>query len=262
MYHFEKKLNIITIKTAFTVILNLMAFMTVSAQNVVMEHAVMDSLLQVVAGEREERMEAVSVRSNLLEWGGYVPQYGMCPMPNVGMEIYPAHGHFTYGFSLDCPWWRKTGEHRSFQMRNYTFESRYYTARNTGGVDGYKGLNVSAYVNNAIYQIGLNEKKGYKGEGYGAGFGAGYVLPLNKRGNWRLDMGAKFGFFVTRYDKYRYGSPAGTIEDGNYYYDYLGKPSDFEKRQYRFTWFGPTRVEVSIVYGLFYRDVKKKGGGR
>ena len=42
--------------------------------------------------------------------------------------------------------------------------------------------------------------------------------------------------------------------DDLYYYKYYGDPSLFKERQYRFTWFGPTRVGITL-----YRRNRKKG---
>jgi hypothetical protein len=36
-------------------------------------------------------------------------------------------------------------------------------------------------------------------------------------------------------------------------------PSLFKKRQYRFNWFGPTRVGITLTYDLLYRRIQKKG---
>ena len=47
--------------------------------------------------------------------------------------------------------------------------------------------------------------------------------------------------------------------DHLYYYKWTGDADLFKKRQYRFTWFGPTRVGITLSYDLLYRRVQKKG---
>lgn len=221
------------------------------------------------------RRELLSVKTNLPELGAYVPQYGWCPMPNLAIEYYPLHGHFTYGASIDFPWWiGNTTNHKYFELRNYQLEARYYLR--SGDIDkcdpadgvAFKGLYLQAYAHAFLYQIGFSAKKGWIGEGVGAGLGLGYVLPLGHKSHWRLEFGAQFGAFITKYDPFVYGCPVDHIDNGLYYYDWTGKAGDFRKRQYNFTWFGPTRLNISLTYDLLYRKTaksvsfKKKGGAK
>lgn len=213
-----------------------------------------------------DRREVVSVKTNLLEWGAYVPQYGWCPMPNFTVEYYPLHGHFTYAFSFDFPWWQgNTTNHKYFQLRNYTPEVRYYVRSGDIGSVGYgngaafKGLYFSAYGNVFLYGIGFNKDKGWQGEGFGGGAGIGYTLPISRDGHWRLDFLAQFGYFWSKYDPYVYGCPVEQKEDGLYYYNWVLDADLFRERQYRYQWLGPTRVGVTLSYDILYRRRQKKG---
>lgn len=218
---------------------------------------------------RRPRRELLSLKTNLAMYGAYVPKYGWCPLPNVSVEFYPKHGHFTLQGDFDCPWWiGNTTNHKYFELRNYTIEGRYYVRSSNksytnglpNGKAAFKGFYVSAYTNAFLYQIGLNKDDGWIGEGLGAGLGLGYVVPLGKRNqHWRLEIGAQFGFFRTKYDPFVYGCPVEKIEDGLYYYDFMGDADDFKKRQYRFTWLGPTRAGITLSYDLLYRKNGKKG---
>ena len=217
-----------------------------------------------------ERREVLAVKTNLLEYGAYIPKYGWCPMPNVAIEYFPRHGHVTWAASLDFPWWvGNTTNHKYFELRNYTLEARYY-ARNSrksydaagfpNGEAAYKGFYLSLYGNAFLYQIGCNEDDGWIGEGIGGGIGLGWTIPFGRKNqHWRLDIGATFGFFLSKYDPFVYGCPVEDIDDGKYYYDYVGPSSLFKKRQYNYTWFGPTRVSLSLSYDLLYRRNVKKG---
>ncbi|MCQ2257137.1 MAG: DUF3575 domain-containing protein [Bacteroidaceae bacterium] len=231
------------------------------------ERIVMDKVPKIdadepVVPEDDYRREMLSIKTNFLEWGAYVPQYGQCPIPNVSLEYYPSHGHFTYGASFDCPWWiGNTTNHKYFELRNYTIESRFYLRlSDLSYVDhkaAFQKLYFSAYTNAFLYQLGFNAKKGWVGEGLGAGLGLGYVMPLGRSQHWRLEFGATFGFFVTKHDPFVYGCPVENIEDGLYYYNYTGDADLFKERQHRFVWVGPTRVGISLTYDLLYR--KRKG---
>ena len=213
------------------------------------------------------RREVLSVKSNLLLDFAYVPGYNRwCPIPNVAIEYYPKHGHFTYGASFDCPWWQHYDAHKYFQIRNYQLETRYYfrsgdiRKNQPGKGAAFRGLYVQAYAHAAIFGICFGPNRGWMGEGVGGGLGLGYVLPLTKKGHWRLEFAAQAGYFTAKYDPYQYGNPLTGEIDHLYYYKWTGTdPTQFKKRQYRFNWVGPTRVGITLSYDLLYRRIVKKG---
>lgn len=220
------------------------------------------------------RREWLSLKTNLLQDVAYVPQYGFAPIWNIQLEYYPLKGHWTYGASLDIPWWQnKQKQHKYFQIRNWQLETRRYFQES----GSFRGWYVQAYANAAKYGIGFTDVKGWQGEGWGAGLGAGYVWKLGKkreavrlpdgrlwtdRHHWRLEVGFQVGYFRTKYDPYVYGDPVDRHIDELYYYDWQGKAKDFKERQYLFTWLGPTRIGITLSYDIFYRKMKKKGDRR
>ena len=216
---------------------------------------------------RYPRRELLSVKTNLLFDFAYMPGYDRwCPIPNIAVEYYPKHGHVTYGASLDFPWWQHYNEHKYFQVRNYQFEARYYlrsgdVAKNPVGEGAaFRGLYLQAYAHAGLYSICFDADRGWEGEGLGGGLGIGYVLPLSKRGHWRLEFGAQVGYFYTKYDPYVFEHPVYTdYKDNLYYYDWIFDPSDFKRRAHRYTWFGPTRIGVTLSYDLLYRRNAKNG---
>lgn len=223
--------------------------------------------IQIPTEARLSRRELLSVKTNLLLDFAYMPggYNRFCPIPNVAIEYYPLHGHFTYGASVDFPWWQHYDAHKFFQIRNYQFETRYYLRTGDVGVRGYgkaafTGLYAQAYIHSGLYGICFDADRGWEGEGVGAGFGIGYVMPITKSGHWRLEFGAQFGAFVTKYDPYQYESPIyPDLRDNLYYYKWYQWGNLFKHRQYRFTWLGPTRVGITLSYDLFYRRRVKKG---
>ena len=105
-------------------------------------------------------------------------------------------------------------------------------------------------------------KRGWVGEGIGGGVGVGYVLPLSKKGHWKLEFSLQAGVFHTKYDPYQWENPVNpAYQDNLYYYDWKGKPSLFKTRQYNFTWIGPTRIGISLSYDLIYRKARKLTDG-
>lgn len=223
---------------------------------------------------RVPRRELLAVKTNLLEWGAYVPQYGWCPMPNVELEYYPRHGHWTLGATFDCPWWiGNTTNHKYFELRNYQVYTRFYV-RNSNrsysdvarripayGKAAFRGFYMEAYAGAFLYQIGFSATKGWIGEGVGGGLGLGYVCPISRNGHWRLNFGVQAGMFYTPYDPFVWGKPTyhGGEKDGLYYYNTSLFRDNFVKRQHRYTWLGPTRASITLSYDLLYRRQGRKG---
>lgn len=216
--------------------------------------------------EGDERRELMSVKTNLLFDLAYMPGYNrFCPIPNVAIEYYPLHGHFTYGASFDTPWWKHYSKHKYFQLRNYQVHTRYYLRRGDieerkpGKGAAFKGFFFSAYAHAYLYNICFSEKRGWEGEGWGAGIGAGYVMPIDRKEHWRLEFGLQLGYLHTLYDPYQWRCPVDPDTDANrYYYKWYGNAKDFKKRQHSYSWIGPTRVEITLSYDLIYRHKERK----
>ena len=217
--------------------------------------------------EKMPRREFLSVKTNLLFYGVYMPGYdSWCPIPNVAVEYYPKKGHFTFGASFDCPWWQDYDAHKYFQIRNYQLESRYYLRRGDlasnppGEGPAFRGLYLQGYAHLGLFGICFDADRGWVGEGFGGGVGAGYVMGLSKKGHWRLELGLQVGFYTCKYDPYQYENPVDpSYRDNLYYYKWTQDPSLFKKRQYRWNWLGPTRVGLTLTYDLLYRRIQKKG---
>ena len=216
------------------------------------------------------RREMLAVKTNLLFYGVYMPGYNRwCPIPNIAVEYYPKHGHFTYGASFDCPWWQDYDAHKYFQVRNYQVEARYYLKTNEANEakgsqkpnkPAYAGFYLQGYAHLGLFGICFDANRGWVGEGAGGGIGLGYVTPISKKGHWRLEFGLQAGFFRCKYDPYQYENPVDpTYHDDLYYYKWTLEPELFKKRQYRWNWIGPTRIGITLSYDLLYRRQQKRG---
>ena len=214
------------------------------------------------------RREFLSVKTNLLFYGIYMPGYNRwCPIPNIALEYYPLRGHFTYGASFDFPWWQNYEKHKYFQVRNYQLEARYYlkpaesvTDCSAIGKPAYKGLYLQGYAHLGLFDICFDADRGWIGEGIGAGVGIGYVMPLGKQGPWRMEFALQAGYFRCKYDPYQYENPVNPdYRDNLYYYKWTQSPELFKERQYRWDWFGPTRIGITLSYDLLYRRIQKRG---
>lgn len=198
------------------------------------------------------RRHMVAARSNLLYDSFIMPQIGWVPSLDLQLEYYPLDGHFTLNagttYSNHCHW----NTQQFFQIRDFHAALRYYLRGN----GEFLGTYVSAYGHADYYGIGLNADKGWQGEGWGTGIGLGYVMPISKSGYWRLEFGLRAGLYRTKYDPYVYGCPVEDVDDGFYYYNWVGEKDDFVPRQYRFTWMGPTGIEIAITRDILFRKKK------
>ena len=214
------------------------------------------------------RREVLSIKTNMLLYGFYLPggYNRWCPIPNIAVEYYPMRGHFTYGGSIDFPWWQSYNKFKFFEVRNYQLDARYYfrsgdiDRRIPGDGAAFRGWYLQGYINAGLFNICFDKDTGYEGEYLGAGVGAGYVLPLTRRGHWKLEFSLQVGFVYGIYDPYQFENLVNPdYHDKRYYYRWSGNADDFVARQYRFSWIGPTRVGITLSYDLLYLRWKKKG---
>ncbi|MBO4675579.1 MAG: DUF3575 domain-containing protein [Elusimicrobiaceae bacterium] len=205
-----------------------------------------EPVVEVTIPEPVKKKPVLAISTNIPYDIIYIPKYGLTSAPSLSLEYYPAnYGHWTFGADVDFPMWQHWKTHRFFQIQNLTLNTRYYLK--TGN---YHGLYLLANINAAKYGIGW-DAKGWEGEGFGASVGAGFKLTLYKR--LFLDAGIALGYFNSRYDPYEYGFDSTK----RYYYNYVGVPQDFVRRNHTLNWFGPTRVRISIGFELFGRKVER-----
>jgi hypothetical protein len=196
--------------------------------------------------EPVKKKPVLAISTNLPYDITYFPKYGFTSIPSVSLEYYPSnYGHWTFGADLEIPMWQHWDTHRFLQIQNLTLNTRYYFK---GG--NYRGLYVLGNINGARYGIGW-DAKGWEGEGFGISAGVGYKRTIYKR--FFFDVGLAVGYFYSRYDPYEYGFDATQ----RYYYDYVGVPEDFVRRNHVLNWFGPTRVWISIGFDLFSRKTER-----
>lgn len=199
------------------------------------------------------RRHLIAIRTNLVHDLFYMPKVGWTPSPNIQLEYYPLDGHWTANAGLTWGSYRFWDRQQFFQVRDFQLEARRYFKGN----GQFTGLYLGAFAHGDVYGIGLNAEKGWQGEGGGAGISAGYVLPLNRRGSLRMEFMLALGVFFSRFDPYVYGNPVTGDIDGDYYYNYTGNASDFKKRNYQLTWFGPTNLGIQLTYDIIYRKRQK-----
>ena len=199
------------------------------------------------------RRHVVAVRTNLVHDFFYMPKYGWAPTPNIQLEFYPWNGHLTFNMGISWMTRRDWDSHRFYQVRDFQLEMRRYFR----GGGRHLGFYLGTAAELTVYGIGLNKQEGWEGEGAGISLTGGYVMPLTRRKNLRLEFMLAAGYFLTRHDPYVYGNPVTGNENGKYYYNYLGTAAKFNKRNHTLSWLGPTNVGIQLAYDILYRHRSK-----
>ena len=175
---------------------------------------------------------AIQLRTNTL--------YDMAACPNMGVEIQTDHG---IAWQLDYigAWWNSDARHHYWSNYAFQTELRYYLTP-AEPEQPFVGHHLGIYGQLATYDFEFGGT-GYMcrdlDRSFGIGVSYGYSFPLNRK--LSLDMTLGLGFFGSRYDVYE-----------PYLQDYM----QTDKRH--FTYWGPTKLEVSLVWNL--NKENNKGG--
>ncbi len=181
-----------------------------------------------------KRAPLFALKTNLL--------YDLVLVPNIKIEV-PIGNNWSIAGDWMFPWWVTKDNGNALQILSGSIEGRYWFGprENRPLLTGWFG---GLYAGGGYYDL-QRKNNGYQGEFYiAAGISAGYAHTINKSGNLRMEYTLGLGYLNT---EYRY---------------YEGKENnEFLVWQYdgRYTWIGPTKLEVSLVWML--NTKKKKGGG-
>ena len=197
--------------------------------------------------QEDKRHALLGISTNIPYDLTFIPGYGLTSIPSFSIEFYPNSGRYTFGADVEWPMWQHWDRHEFMQIQNVTLWARRYFKPVE---DRFKGAYLFGNLNAVRYGIGWDEK-GWEGEGVGASLGIGYKRYFGTS-RFYFDTGIGLGVFWSRYDPYVYGNDAKRW----YYYDYAGKPEDFQERSKRLLWTGPTRLYFSIGYDLLMRKKK------
>ena len=177
----------------------------------------------------------VAVKSNLL--------YDAVTALNVEVEV-PIGNHWSVMAEDVFPWWEK-GNKYCLQLLQLGAEGRYWFNNNKYYSQKLKGHFVGAYVMSGKYDFQWDYDLCYQGEFWSTGLTYGYTKPISKYFN--LEFSLSLGYLSTAYRHY-VPSP-----------DYSELIKDPYKAG-RFTYLGPTKVKISLVFPLNISMTKKKGG--
>lgn len=183
-----------------------------------------------------EKRPLFAVKTNLL--------FDAALMPNVEIEVpigstnrWSVNGEYMF------PWWLLDGDKYSLQILTGGLEGRYWlgSRENRMNREVLTGHFLGLYAGGGKYDLQWKEN-GYQGEFFiAAGISYGYAHEIAR--NLRLEYNIGIGLLRTDYRHYHARDNYRTLlwqENGKY------------------TWFGPTKVKISLVW-LLNRKVKKGG---
>lgn len=183
-----------------------------------------------------EKRPLFAVKTNLL--------FDAALMPNVEIEVpigstnrWSVNGEYMF------PWWLLDGDKYSLQILTGGLEGRYWVGsrENRMNREVLTGHFLGLYAGGGKYDLQWKEN-GYQGEFFiAAGISYGYAHEIAR--NLRLEYNIGIGLLRTDYRHYHARDNYQTLlwqENGKY------------------TWFGPTKVKISLVW-LLNRKVKKGG---
>lgn len=180
---------------------------------------------------------------------------------NIELEV-PIGRHFSILGEWTFPFWGGLGnrggvapiplysEKYTLQMLSAGVELRYWfkrrdkmndKAQRWGDYNPLCGWFVGPYIGRGVYDFQLG-KDGIQGDFYTAiGVSGGYAHPIGKYFHMEYSIGV--GYMQTQYKHY-------TPMDGHKVYQYDGK----------YTWIGPTKAKVSLVWIPRFKVNNKRGG--
>ena len=187
-----------------------------------------------------ERRTILALKSNLL--------YDAATLLNYSVEV-PMTKHFSALFYHQFPWWRWGEGRNEYCIRFLSIggEARWwFKPGNNPKRDRLTGHFLGVYGESGKWDFEWKRDICYQGEHWSAGISYGYAMPLGKHFN--LEFSLSLGYASIAYRKYTPSSD----------YEILWRDPDNTGRWH---YFGPTKVQVSLVLPITVKSTKK-GGSR
>ena len=214
---------------------------TTDLDTVVPPTPVIDKSTYIEATDNIRRPLYMDLRTNML--------YDIAAVPNIGAEFYvgkniSVYGNWMYG------WWDKDDRHRYWRIYGGELGARWWFGRKAHAKP-LTGHHIGLYGGLLTFDFEWGET-GYMGGRPGgtlwdrslvnAGIEYGYSLPVSRRLN--IDFSIVFGYLGGNYIKY--------FPFDNEYY---------REKEYKMHFFGPTKLEVSLVWLIGSCNYNSRKGG-
>ena len=181
------------------------------------------------------RVPLFAVKTNLL--------FDVAMMPNIEVEL-PIGKRYSLNGELMFPWWLYDGDKYCLQILMGGLEGRYWLGKRDNR-EVLTGHFLGLYAGGGKYDLQW-DRNGYQGEFFiAAGISYGYAHKIAR--NLRLEYSLGIGLLRTNYEHYH------TLDN---YQTLLWQNNG------RYTWLGPTKLKVSLVWLLTRKAKLQKGGKR
>ncbi len=180
------------------------------------------------------RKPFIALKTNLL--------YDALTVLNVEAEI-PIGKRWSVAAEWTFPWWLWSKEQICIELLNGNLEGRYWLG-NREKKTLLTGWFVGLYGGGGKYDLEW-KRKGYQGEFFSVGASAGFAHKINKKGTLRMEYALSVGYMKTKYREYK---PKWGVDEEWHL---------IRQRSGNYTWVGPTRIKVSLVWMLTYKSRRK-----
>ena len=188
--------------------------------------------------QTKEKRPLFALKTNLL--------FDAALMPNVEIELpVGKHNRYSLNGELMFPWWLMDGDKYCFQILMGGLEGRYWlgNSKKRQTKEVLTGHFLGLYAGGGKYDLQWQDN-GYQGEFFiAAGISYGYAHRIGR--NLRMEYNIGIGLLRTNYEYYH------TLDN---YQTLLWQNNG------RYTWLGPTKLKISLVW-LFGRKSKLQKGG-
>ena len=189
---------------------------------------------------RTPRAPLLALKTNLL--------FDALLMPNIEVELpIGKHNRYSLNGELMFPWWLMDSDKYCLQILMGGLEGRYWLGSRESRMNRevLTGHFLGLYAGGGKYDLQW-DRNGYQGEFFiAAGISYGYAHSIAR--NLRLEYNIGIGLLRTNYRHYHARDNYRTLlwqENG------------------RYTWFGPTKVKISLAWLLTRKTKLQKGGGQ
>ena len=190
----------------------------------------------IVQNYEQVKKPLFAVKTNLL--------FDLASALNVEVEV-PIGQRWSVLGEYIFPWWLWESKQYCLQLLSANVEGRYWFGNRTDR-PVLTGWFAGLYAGGGYYDLEFGNK-GYQGEFYiAAGLSGGYAHTLGKNSNFRMEYSLGVGYLNTNYREY---VPIFGVDDEWHL---------IRQRSGNYTWVGPTRVKVSLVWLLNYKSYKIK----
>lgn len=165
---------------------------------------------------------------------------------NVELEV-PLAKRWSIAGEWMFPWWLWKSRQRCLEVLSGTLEAKFWFPNDKEQTyNKLTGWYTGLYAGGGLYDLEW-DKVGYQGEFYiAAGVSAGYAHAISRYFSMEYSIG--IGYLSTDYRKYE----AEIGEDGKWHL--------YRTKRGNYSYFGPTKLKVSLVWRpVFYKKCKKGG---